>query len=525
MDGCSDYSHHRIKLPTDKVHSEVLVNESENEEEEEEEENGQSYDYEPGLEFDDTELEQDKNLDDNSIGNARDDDLTIVSPPLVLSLMDTMSGHSVPYLESPDDNYEDALPADDADGVDGEDVAAQYEEEEMQHDDFADVAQYEIVEVVGDDSYGRKVITIYACRLPSNKILNHNRFLRYLMFTLDKYVENDYIIVYFHYGLTSKNKPPLSWLWSAYKAFDRKYKKNLKNLYLVHPTNFIRIVWQFLKPALSVKFGKKMLYVNYLHELKPHLHLEQLLIPKEVIEHDKMLVDACRKTTWFHSKSTLSKSESVESNLRFQEKLDSQQFRVSLKFIKEHNSGEVIPRVVKSCISFLDNENSLATEGIFRRSASAKTVKELQAQFNSGAEVDFAQFNDQSIHLAAVILKSFFRELEEPVLTYELYDDVIDFQQISGGGHHHIEKLAVAKSLVLQRLPEDNYKLLKYLVKFLVKVMDRSDLNKMTASNLAIVFGPNLLWSENKQASLTSLTNINHFTEFILKNHDLILER
>lgn len=62
-------------------------------------------------------------------------------------------------------------------------------------------------------------------------------------------------------------------------------------------------------------------------------------------------------------------------------------------------------------------------------------------------------------------------------------------------------------------------------MKFLVKVMDRSDLNKMTASNLAIVFGPNLLWSKNKQASLTSITNINHFTEFLLRSHDLIFEK
>lgn len=34
----------------------------------------------------------------------------------------------------------------------------------------------------------------------------------------------------------------------------------------------------------SAKFGRKMQYVNYLHELKNHLHLEQLIIPNEVIE-------------------------------------------------------------------------------------------------------------------------------------------------------------------------------------------------------------------------------------------------
>lgn len=104
------------------------------------------------------------------------------------------------------------------------------------------------------------------------------------MFTLDKYVEQDYSVVYFHHGLTSKNKPTLSWLWQAYKAFDRKYKKNLKALYLVHPTNFIRIVWQMLKPAISAKFGRKMMYVNYLHELQQYLNVDKICIPQQVIE-------------------------------------------------------------------------------------------------------------------------------------------------------------------------------------------------------------------------------------------------
>lgn len=70
------------------------------------------------------------------------------------------------------------------------------------------------------------------------------------MYTLDKFVEQDYSLIYFHYGLNSKNKPPLSWLWQAYRAFDRKYKKNLKALYLVHPTNFIRVVWRLFRAVI-----------------------------------------------------------------------------------------------------------------------------------------------------------------------------------------------------------------------------------------------------------------------------------
>lgn len=123
-------------------------------------------------------------------------------------------------------------------------------DDNFENDDFSDIAQHNCVEVAGDDLFGRRIITIYACRLPSETKIHHIRLLRYIMYTLDQYVENDYCVVYFHYGLNSANKPKLNFLYQAYKAFDRKYKKNLKALFLVHPTNFIRIVWQLFKPVI-----------------------------------------------------------------------------------------------------------------------------------------------------------------------------------------------------------------------------------------------------------------------------------
>lgn len=34
----------------------------------------------------------------------------------------------------------------------------------------------------------------------------------------------------------------------------------------------------------SAKFGRKIMYVNYLHELRQHLHFDQLHIPHPVLE-------------------------------------------------------------------------------------------------------------------------------------------------------------------------------------------------------------------------------------------------
>lgn len=51
-------------------------------------------------------------------------------------------------------------------------------------------------------------------------------------------------------------------------------------------------------------------------------------------------------------------------------------------------------------------------------------VRETQTICDRGELVDFKG----NVHLAAVLLKTFLRELEEPLLTYELYDDIMQFQ-------------------------------------------------------------------------------------------------
>lgn len=148
---------------------------------------------------------------------------------------------------------------------------------------YYDVARHGILQVTGDDNYGRKLVIFSSCLMPPSHQLNHHHLLQYLMYTLDQYVESDYTVVYFHHGLRSNNKPSLHWLRNAYREFDRKYKKNLKALYVVHPTNFIRIIWNIFQPLISHKFGKKLTYVNYLAELRDHLSWDQLIIPPDVL--------------------------------------------------------------------------------------------------------------------------------------------------------------------------------------------------------------------------------------------------
>ncbi|CAG9761830.1 unnamed protein product [Ceutorhynchus assimilis] len=443
------------------------------------------HDYEPNLEFDDSELQQTPNSGSISA------DFIHVEPNGVMAM-----GTS-PVAEFIDENYEEELA--DARDENFDSLAfttSSYPEvgESVGLEKFSEIAKYNIVDVKGDDAVGRKVIVLYASRLPPAKEIDHGLFLNYLKYTLESYVKQDYSLMYFHYGLTSKNKPSLGWLVQAYKAFDRNYKKNLKALYLIHPTGFLKFVSQIFKPLISAKFGKKLNYIYSLKELNDVVSLDKLDIPYEVIEYDKKMNGNYPVPTATDSPLT-----------------PTQQFGVTLQFIKDHYNV-TIPPVVKQCVEYLEQPDALETEGIFRRSANALKVRALKDVANSGQALVF-----EDPHEAAVLLKKFLRDLREPLLTFELYDEIMQFQSWSKD-----EQLRNVSILVMEKLPEDNYKVLKYIIGFLSRVMERSDLNKMNAQNLAVVFGPNLVWSELVSMSLAAIGPINMFTQFLLQHNNEI---
>uniref|UniRef100_A0A8C0FQH8 Rho GTPase-activating protein 8 n=1 Tax=Bubo bubo TaxID=30461 RepID=A0A8C0FQH8_BUBBB len=346
------------------------------------------------------------------------------------------------------------------------------------HHPYYDVARHGIIQLAGDDNSGRMVITFSCCRMPPSHQLNHTRLLEYLKYTLDQYVENDYTVVYFHYGLKSLNKPSLKWLQTAYKEFDRKYKKNLKALYVVHPTNFIKILWNIFKPL-----------IRYLAD---GLFSDKLLLKR----HDENLRG--------RQKGKLPPVVKVPPP---RPPLPTQQFGVSLQYIKDKNKGELIPPVMKETVSYLKRKG-LQVEGLFRRSASIQTIKDVQKLYNQGKSVNFDDYHD--IHIPAVILKTFLRELPQPLLTFECYDHILGITSVESS-------LRVTRcKQIVQGLPEHNYVVLKYLICFLHMVSQESIYNRMTASSLACVFGLNLIWPSKGTASLSALVPLNLFTELLI---------
>lgn len=142
-------------------------------------------------------------------------------------------------------------------------------------------------------------------------------------------------------------------------------------------------------------------------------------------------------------------------------------------------------------------------QGLFRIAAGASKLKKLKAALDCSTSQLEEFYSDP--HAVAGALKSYLRELPEPLMTFQLYDEWIQASSVSDP-----DKRLQALWVVCDKLPKNNKNNLRYLVKFLAKLAQESELNKMTPSNISIVLGPNLLWAktEGSLAEMAAATSV-----------------
>uniref|UniRef100_A0A5F9CK34 SH3 domain-binding protein 1 n=1 Tax=Oryctolagus cuniculus TaxID=9986 RepID=A0A5F9CK34_RABIT len=159
--------------------------------------------------------------------------------------------------------------------------------------------------------------------------------------------------------------------------------------------------------------------------------------------------------------------------------------------------GRAIALPIEACVLMLLSEG-MKEEGLFRLAAGASVLKRLKQTMASdpGSLEEFCS----DPHAVAGALKSYLRELPEPLMTFDLYDDWMRAASLKEPGAR-LEALQE----VCGRLPRDNRNNLRYLMKFLARLAEEQEVNKMTPSNIAIVLGPNLLWPPEKEGDQAQL--------------------
>ncbi|XP_043109638.1 rho GTPase-activating protein 17a isoform X2 [Puntigrus tetrazona] len=176
--------------------------------------------------------------------------------------------------------------------------------------------------------------------------------------------------------------------------------------------------------------------------------------------------------------------------------------------LDEHlkRSSREIALPIEACVMML-LETGMKEEGLFRIAAGASKLKKLKAALDCSTSQLEEFYSDP--HAVAGALKSYLRELPEPLMSYQLYDEWIQASNVPDP-----DKRLQALWVTCDQLPKNNKANFRYLIKFLAKLAQESDVNKMTPSNIAIVLGPNLLWAktEGSLAEMAAATSVHVVT-------------
>ncbi|NXX58452.1 RHG31 protein, partial [Scopus umbretta] len=153
-----------------------------------------------------------------------------------------------------------------------------------------------------------------------------------------------------------------------------------------------------------------------------------------------------------------------------------------------------VPYVLKSCAEFIETHGIV--DGIYRLSGVTSNIQKLRQEFVSDQCPDLTrEVYLQDIHCVGSLCKLYFRELPNPLLTYELYKKFTE----AVSRFPEDEQLARIQN-VIQELPPSHYRTLEYLIKHLTHLASFSNMTNMHTRNLALVWAPNLLRSKEIEA-------------------------
>uniref|UniRef100_A0A3P8YF49 Rho GTPase activating protein 32b n=1 Tax=Esox lucius TaxID=8010 RepID=A0A3P8YF49_ESOLU len=187
------------------------------------------------------------------------------------------------------------------------------------------------------------------------------------------------------------------------------------------------------------------------------------------------------------------------------------------------NSGHDVPQVLKSCTDFIEKHG--VVDGMYRLSGIASNIQKLRHEFDSEQIPDLTKdVYIQDIHCVGSLCKLYFRELPNPLLTYQLYEKFSEAVSAATD-----EERLIKIHDVIQQLPPPHYRTLEFLMRHLSHLATFSYVTNMHSKNLAIVWAPNLLRSKQIESACFSGTAAfmevriqSVVVEFILNHVDVL---
>ncbi|ELR09236.1 Rho-type gtpase-activating protein [Pseudogymnoascus destructans] len=179
-----------------------------------------------------------------------------------------------------------------------------------------------------------------------------------------------------------------------------------------------------------------------------------------------------------------------------------------------------IPSVVIRCIEEVELRG-MDVEGIYRKTGGSGLVRMIQEGFEKetpGMEIDIS---DPDVDITAVtsVLKQYFRKLPVPLLTFDVYERVLEALTIPDSDPtSRCAHLRHTFSL----LPPIHRDVLEFLIFHLARVVSKASVNLMTPKNVAVVFAPTIMRDRSVEREMSDVARRNEVVQFVVENSEEI---
>lgn len=164
-------------------------------------------------------------------------------------------------------------------------------------------------------------------------------------------------------------------------------------------------------------------------------------------------------------------------------------------YVIAQRTGQPLPPPILLAMRFL-RAQAPETIGLFRKCGQKGRIRKLKEAIEAGQEL--AAFDSAQSHDVADLLKTYFRELPEPLLTVKLSETLLAIQLYVPAA---LRLEAVQQALLL--LPDENREVLQSLLVFLYDVAAHAAANQMSPDNLAVCLAPSLFHLSPRLAALS----------------------
>ncbi|MCI4377286.1 hypothetical protein PGIGA_G00201950 [Pangasianodon gigas] len=147
----------------------------------------------------------------------------------------------------------------------------------------------------------------------------------------------------------------------------------------------------------------------------------------------------------------------------------------------------LVPHIVRACVDEVERRG-MEEEGIYRLSGASNEIQALKHAFNTNYWEAMSKVRNVDVNVVSGTLKLYLRQLPEPLIPAAY------FQSLSKAMDLTDPKLRENTLMSeLQSFPDVNRNTFLFLLHHLKRVAEKEELNKMSLSNLATVFGPTLM--------------------------------